>query len=463
MKSFKKILMVIVFIITVALIWRYFSEEPESVGQTDNTEKIKRESDLSNALVLDLDKNGIATTGLAGNHYFDYGSDGLREKTAWVGKGDGLLVRDINNDGKINNGAELFGNHTILASGERAKNGFEALTEFDLNKDGVINAQDAIFKELKIFADGNSNGYVEQGELKNLNQLGIVAININFTQSNYVDANGNEHRQIGEFAFRNGSKSMIASVGFKVNLASRREDSNVELSPDILFRPNAKGFGLVHDLHQAMALNSKLMGKLDAVVNERDVAKRSLLLDELIFYWAGADKIEPASRGEYIDARVLVAIEQLTGSGYWGTAHPDKSMDRANPHAQAAPVLMEEYNKFKWYTEAQILAQKYHMHHIVGSGFDSLSNGVMVNWDNLAQSLFAYVEQDKVDVLTDLWGIMDGMHLYASKRYKSEYEQNKAAFLESVMQKTPPTWTAKQKRLLLESLPKNSNKNQLSN
>lgn len=121
MKLSKKILTPAIVII--ALIGLYLNAQRMEDKQSDHTEQVERKPDLSNAMMLDLDKNGIVTTELLGNHYFDYDSDGLREKTAWVGKGDGLLVRDINNDGKINNGSELFGNHTILANGERAKNG----------------------------------------------------------------------------------------------------------------------------------------------------------------------------------------------------------------------------------------------------------------------------------------------------------------------------------------------------
>ena len=37
-----------------------------------------------------------------------------------------MLARDIDGDGKITSGAELFGNFTRLKNGELAKNGAEA-------------------------------------------------------------------------------------------------------------------------------------------------------------------------------------------------------------------------------------------------------------------------------------------------------------------------------------------------
>ena len=40
---------------------------------------------------------------------------------------DGLLAIDLNGDGVINTGAELFGNETELADGTKAANGFLGL------------------------------------------------------------------------------------------------------------------------------------------------------------------------------------------------------------------------------------------------------------------------------------------------------------------------------------------------
>jgi hypothetical protein len=92
-------------------------------------------------LVLDLDGDGVETTALVKGAYagvhFNLDAKGLAEQTSWVGKDDGLLVRDMDGDGKITSGRELFGNHTLLKNGKEAANGFEALKELDSNNDGV--------------------------------------------------------------------------------------------------------------------------------------------------------------------------------------------------------------------------------------------------------------------------------------------------------------------------------------
>jgi len=92
------------------------------------------------------------------------------ENTAWVSRDDGLLVRDLDGDGQITTGRELFGNNTVLTGGRKASNGFEALAELDDNGDGVVDNKDAAFASLKVWRDANSNGVTNDGELLSLHQ-----------------------------------------------------------------------------------------------------------------------------------------------------------------------------------------------------------------------------------------------------------------------------------------------------
>ena len=102
-------------------------------------------------LILDLNGDGLATTNLdQSDVYFDLDSNGFAERTAWIDANDGLLVLDRNGDGKITNGQELFGDQTLLSNGTRATSGFEALREFDDNKDGKIDASDIVYLKLKV-------------------------------------------------------------------------------------------------------------------------------------------------------------------------------------------------------------------------------------------------------------------------------------------------------------------------
>jgi hypothetical protein len=72
-------------------------------------------------LVLDLDGDGIETTGLNASApiLFDSDADGVKTATGWVRPDDGILVMDRNGNGVIDSGRELFGDETLLPNGSR--------------------------------------------------------------------------------------------------------------------------------------------------------------------------------------------------------------------------------------------------------------------------------------------------------------------------------------------------------
>ena len=80
------------------------------------------------------------------------------------------MVRDINGNGQIDDGTELFGNNSVLSNGQKAANGFEALKDLDSNNDGLFNNQDAAWNGVKIWKDNNQNGSLDEGELLTLEQ-----------------------------------------------------------------------------------------------------------------------------------------------------------------------------------------------------------------------------------------------------------------------------------------------------
>ena len=366
-------------------------------------------------IILDLDRNGINTTDEWG-YYFDHNGNGLRESTGWVGQGDGLLVRDINGNGVIDDGGELFGNNTLLKNGQKAANGFEALAEFDENGDGVIDANDAIYHELKVWVDANGDGKTDAGELKTLAELGIASIGTGYTESKHKDENGNLHKQIGEITFTDGTTSQAVDVWFEANLAKRREDDSIVVTDEIRALANVAAFGDMHDLHQAMVLDPSLKELLAVVVATTDATQRSALLDKLIYRWAGAEDVLANSRGQYMDARQLVTLERLTSSDYWGTPCAGVSMNLANPHGNAAPILIAEYNKFKQFVEAQILAQtRYNLGDIVLTQFGSMTDDPEVDWQKLLDRLYALTDNNQIQEAKEIVAVIEGLGLYSKQ------------------------------------------------
>ncbi|RFO98454.1 hypothetical protein DIC66_00750 [Rhodoferax lacus] len=162
-------------------------------------------------LVLDLNGDGVQTVDLAHGVLFDVANTGVARQSAWVSSGDGLLVRDTNQDGRIANGAELFGQGTLLANGTHAANGFAALAQFDANHDGKIDAQDAMFRELKVWRDANGDGVSQAGELHGLADMGIVSFNLKAT-TGYVAENGNLHGLVSSYTTADGAEHELADV-----------------------------------------------------------------------------------------------------------------------------------------------------------------------------------------------------------------------------------------------------------
>jgi hypothetical protein len=163
-------------------------------------------------LMLDLNGDGVHTTAMAQGVLFDVTHSGQPVKTGWVDANDGLLARDLNHDGQIQNGSELFGNGTDTASG-KAADGYAALRQFDLNADGVINAQDAIFNELLVWTDRNGDGVSNAGELHSLASLGIASLNLNAVQGTQKDQ-GNTLGLVSSWTDTQGKTHAMADVWF---------------------------------------------------------------------------------------------------------------------------------------------------------------------------------------------------------------------------------------------------------
>jgi len=138
-------------------------------------------------IILDLDGDGVETLSKGSGTYFDHNADGFAESTGWVAPDDGLLVFDQNGNGLIDSGKELFGNETILANGQKAANGFDALIELDANVDGVIDNQDTIWSSLKMWRDLNGDGLSSSNELFSLPDVGVASISVGYTDSWFVD------------------------------------------------------------------------------------------------------------------------------------------------------------------------------------------------------------------------------------------------------------------------------------
>jgi hypothetical protein len=163
--------------------------------------------------VLDLNGNGITTLAMADGVQFDLLASGQPVQTGWVAPSDGLLVRDLNVDGTINNGTELFGNATVLADGSTASDGYQALAELDSNHDGVISSADAAYSQLGVWVDANSDGISEAGEVRSLAALGITEISVTAQVTSTQD-HGNTIGLTSSYQTADGVSHLAGDVWF---------------------------------------------------------------------------------------------------------------------------------------------------------------------------------------------------------------------------------------------------------
>ncbi|MEW5819914.1 MAG: calcium-binding protein, partial [Cyanobacteriota bacterium] len=264
-------------------------------------------------LILDLDNDGVETLSINEGTYFDHNADGFSELTGWASPDDGLLVLDINDNGLIDSGRELFGEHTLLSNGEEASGGFEALAELDSNLDGKIDANDTQFSDLKIWIDANSDGITDSGELHTLGELNIESISLNFENVNKEDAEGNLISQAGSYTTTDQVTHDLSDIKFQVNNVFSQAVETIEISPEVEALPNAKGYGVVYDLHQAMERDTdgSLQTLVESFTTETDQENRLDLVDQILFEWTDSQDIDPNSRSRYFDSRKLNVLESF--------------------------------------------------------------------------------------------------------------------------------------------------------
>lgn len=178
-------------------------------------------------LVLDLNGDSVKLTNYTDAPVlFDTDNDGgSLEQTGWVSSVDGILVHDINGDGKINNIRETLSEYYngVAGTGGVAgtkphANGFAALQTLDSNADKQFTAQDAAWSQLRVWVDANHDANTDAGELKTFAELGITAINLNATSQSGEVRDGNAVLARGSFT-QNGLTQEAIAANFLSNPA----------------------------------------------------------------------------------------------------------------------------------------------------------------------------------------------------------------------------------------------------
>jgi hypothetical protein len=185
--------------------------EPTSAPETPQPD----DCDVSWAspLVFDLTGDGIRMS--PPSVLFDVDGNGTRDFTTWLGgEDDVFLALDLDGNGVISSGRELFGNSTLI-NGVPAANGFEALKQYDSNHDGAITPEDPIFEKLLLWNDANRDGRSQRDELKPLSFYQIQSIALHYQGMKETDENGNVSLQRSTFV-KAGEPRLVIDVWLSI-------------------------------------------------------------------------------------------------------------------------------------------------------------------------------------------------------------------------------------------------------
>ena len=169
-------------------------------------------------IIVDFAGDGFDLSGFDSPVNFDINADGYLETTGWTRGGqrldDGFLALDRNDNGEIDDGSELFGDSTPM-NNARAPHGYEALYVLDQggNANGWIDSGDPIYRRLVLWFDANHNGFSEPSELRPLEALGVLAIEVEpYALGTQHDEHGNYARYLGRAIVRRGGGRVVVQT-----------------------------------------------------------------------------------------------------------------------------------------------------------------------------------------------------------------------------------------------------------
>ena len=269
------------------------------------TFKLVRRTD---PLVLDLDGDGFESTALSQGVLFDANGDGIRTGTAWFKADEGIVALDRNGNGVIDSGLELFGDETLLADGRPAPHGFAALAELDTGHvdpnapvpgtrvgagDGVIDAQDEGFANLRIWRDLNQDGVSQSAELQTLAESGVASIRA-ASQSVGIDYGDARLVQDGLFTRADGSQGQAGSFVLAQNFFTRAF-TPIAQSADAQALPPVTGTGWVRDLREAATQDPHLVALFQQGDSAQTRGEFRQAVSDLLLQWGSHSAYVSAS------------------------------------------------------------------------------------------------------------------------------------------------------------------------
>lgn len=184
---------------------RAFCESSEVL--TKQTEVV-----MTDPLVISLDSNPVSVSDQKWR--FDIDGNGTDDGISLLSKGSGFLAFDKNEDGKINNGTELFGAKT--------GNGFRELAEYDEDGNGWIDENDEVYSKLSVWIkDDTGNDKLIGLKQANVGAIYLANLSTDFSMKSERDNSHNAQlRRTGMYLTEDGMANTIQQLDMVNSLIS---------------------------------------------------------------------------------------------------------------------------------------------------------------------------------------------------------------------------------------------------
>lgn len=141
---------------------------------------------------------------------FDLDGDGKAEQISRFASNSGFLALDLNGDGVINNGTELFGT--------KSQDGFGDLSKYDKDHNGWIDENDEIYDKLVVWTkDANGNDVLTDLKTANVGAIFLGKVSTNFSLNSLYDNSINGTIvETGIYLGDDGTTNTIQHVDFAV-------------------------------------------------------------------------------------------------------------------------------------------------------------------------------------------------------------------------------------------------------
>ena len=184
------------------------------------------------ALLFPLDGQGtdFALTSAEQGVLFDIDGDGANEQIAWTpaGMNVAFLAIDLNGDGRINSGKELFGSATLPGSRNGCNALLQMLRQSGAPPSGSVHDGHDLYDRLLLWVDRNHDGRSDRTEMTKAREA-FTAIGLGYLGVGWADAHGNRVRFEGWMHARTGGPDQGEALDARDEAERRRRYFEVEL------------------------------------------------------------------------------------------------------------------------------------------------------------------------------------------------------------------------------------------